>query len=246
MDLTEKLHFEKEFKVASYNSDFQSKATIQSLLQYFQEVAWEHAEILGVGYTYLIRKKLIWVLVRQKIEIYSYPAWQQTIKVITYAKGKERLFWYRDFKITDENEIEMARATSSWLIIDSESKRPYKGDDLLSIKLGNGKGIWEGSLSKLPKPIETKLFFEKKVYYSDLDINKHVNNVKYLEWILDGYNLDFIENNIIKSFEINYLSETTIGDSIQIYSDLDEKTHLHLIKSSKTNKELINTRISWH
>ena len=45
--MTDKLHFEKEFKVASYNSDFQSKATIQSLLQYFQEVAWEHAENAG-------------------------------------------------------------------------------------------------------------------------------------------------------------------------------------------------------
>ena len=108
----------------------------------------------------------------------------------------------RDFEIFDENEKSIAIATSSWLIMDLKSRRPYKGDDLLNLKLGKGDGFWEESLAKLSSPLNGKLFFEKEAAYSDLDINNHVNNVKYLEWILDGYDFEFIKNNqsVFRSF----------------------------------------------
>ncbi len=107
------LSHSKNFNIPFYGIDFNGKATVQTLLQYFQELAWEHAKILDLGMEKLFERNLIWVLARQKVNITKFPAWQDDITVKTWATGTDRLFWNRDFMITDKNDQELARASSS-------------------------------------------------------------------------------------------------------------------------------------
>jgi acyl-ACP thioesterase len=241
----DKLKFEKIFHISSFNSDFSGRASIQSLLQFFQEIAWEHAEKLHVGFSDLIKRNLIWVLIRQKIKILNRPSWQDNIRIITYARGREKLFWYRDFEIKDENKNQIAKATSLWMIIDLDTRKPFKGDDLIGFELGKGKGYWGDSLSKLPKINMGKIDLEKTVAYSDIDLNNHVNNVKYLEWILDSYHLDFLRTHEIDTVELNYISEAAVGEKIKVESKKNDLDHLHSITSSNNNNELFKSRILW-
>jgi len=240
-----KLHLFKEFTIASYNADVHGKATLQALLQFLQEIAWEHAEHLDLGFTKLYKQNLLWVLVRQKIKVAKFPNWPNSVKVKTWATGKDILFWYRDFKIFDSDDSEIAKATSSWMIINLETRRPHRAENLFNIPIEKPDFASETKLGKLPSVKDVTRRYEKEVRYSDLDLNDHVNNVKYLEWVLDSYPLQRYKKNRIESVELNYMAEAIYGDRIFVNSDLIEPFHLHSIKREPDNKELFRAKIDW-
>jgi acyl-ACP thioesterase len=87
------------------------------------------------------------------------------------------------------------------------------------------------------------------VKISDLDINLHTNNVRYLKWVTDSYDLDFILNNIPLSAEINYLAESRINEDICIrISGDNEKSGVynHSVTRVRDNAELCRIRIQWN
>ena len=241
----EKLQYSKEFFIQTSNTDFKGKATIQSLLHLFQEIAWEHAEILGLGFENLFKHNLIWVLSKQKTRIIKCPNWHDKVIVKTWATGKEGFFWNRDFKIMSDQGEELVKAMSSWLIIDIVKRRPYRGDDLFNLKIENPEKTFDYKLGKVPALTKNTKSFDKIVRYSDLDLNNHVNNVKYLEWVLDGYPIEFFEQNILSSVELNFLAEAIYGDEIEIFSEIDSDNYLHSVKRKSDGKELFRTRIEW-
>ena len=240
-----KLSHTLEFQIPTYGADFNGKATIQTLLQCFQEVAWQHAEILDLGFDKLFEQKLIWVLARQRVKIYDFPTWRDKIKVKTWAVGRDKLFWYRDFRITDQNDIELAKAASSWIIINYETRRPFIADESFTIDITNPERAFEEPLSKI-RPLEYSVQdFQKNITYSDLDLNEHVNNVKYIEWILDGYDFGYLKEHKIETVELNYLAEAKVGDSIKTCSQKSKNDHLHNILRESDGKELFRSNIIW-
>ena len=98
---------------------------------------------------------------------------------------------------------------------------------------------------KLPDVESKEKLIEKKVSYSDLDLNNHVNNAKYIEWILDSYPLEKMKTYNINSVELNYMSEALFGEKVSLFSDISEFTHLHSLRNSLNDKELFRSRILW-
>ena len=235
----------KEFSIASYNADFEGKGTLQALLQFLQEIAWEHAEHLDLGFTHLLEQNLVWVLARLKIKIIEFPAWQEKVKVKTWAAGKDNLYWYRDFYIYDANENVIAKATTTWIIINLETRRPHRADKMFNVKIDVDERALDEKLGKLPHVSGEEIKYKKQVSYSDLDLNDHVNNVKYIEWILDSYPLKFYKEHKVDTVEVNFLAEAMYGDDVFVNSDLENLSHLHRIKRESDNKELLKARIDW-
>jgi acyl-ACP thioesterase len=58
-----------------------------------------------------------------------------------------------------------------------------------------------------------------RVVVSDIDMNQHVNSMKYLQWAIDTLSLNEIMNNTIKRMDINYLREALYNQNIQIYNE---------------------------
>jgi len=145
----------------------------------------------------------------------------------------------------------MAAATSSWLIIDQVTKRICRPDNTLEGYRPESAGI-----NSLPRNA-SKLNLEEdnmkpmsqfRVRVSDLDVNLHSNNVKYIKWAVDSYSLDFVMNKIPNSVEINYLAESWFDDGITVMgterSD-DGLSFDHLILRSQDNTALCRIRIAW-
>ncbi len=235
----------KEFSIASYNADFEGKGTLQALMQFLQEIAWEHAEHLDLGFSHLLEQNLVWVLARLKIKVFEFPNWQDKIKVKTWAAGKDNLYWYRDFYIYDANENIIAKATTTWIIINLETRRPHRADKMFNVEIKNKDRAFEEKLGKLPSVNCDEVRYNKKVAYSDLDLNDHVNNVKYIEWILDSYPLPFFKENKIDTIEVNFLAEAMYGDNVFVNSDLENLSHLHSVKREANNKELLKAKMDW-
>jgi acyl-ACP thioesterase len=88
-----------------------------------------------------------------------------------------------------------------------------------------------------------------RIKVSDIDVNLHTNNVQYLKWVCDNYDLDFVMNNFPQSAEINYLAESVFEEEIAIKTSVDKENstfYNHSILRVKDNKELCRVRIAWN
>jgi medium-chain acyl-[acyl-carrier-protein] hydrolase len=248
----ETFQFEKEYRVHVYETGPDGKLSLASLFNYMQDIASDHAEKLGFGRDDLMRDNRFWVLSRMYSEIVRWPLWKDKIIVKTWPNGTDRLFALRNYEVKYPDGKHIAYGTSSWLILDRTTKKVQRPDVALSHFNRNFQP--EGSPLRYSSKLEalnedagnTDIF---KVKISDLDVNLHTNNVRYLQWINDTYDLDFVMKNSPQSAEINYLSESLFNEEIFVQTSADENDERffnHSVFRPADKKELCRIRIGWN
>lgn len=237
---------EKNYQIKSYEVDINARLMPSSVCNYFQEIAWEHAEILKIGYNALQSINRFWVLSRLQIKFYSYPQWTEEVKLITWPKGIDGMFALRDYLMFSAKGEKQIAASSSWLILDTERHRPQRIDspDHPEFKVNETDAYIHAPL-KLSKPDNYRLTFLNTVKYSDIDVNKHVNNVKYIQWALDSISEDLINGELIDEMVVNFMAEASLHDQIQINVLKDSKLiNIGMINTSN-NKELCRVQFQY-
>ena len=236
-----------EYTIRSYEADAQGKATMPLLCRFMQESASNHAEHLGFGISWLAENDFAWFLTRQLVVMDSYPRLGETIQVITWPKGRDRLLWYRDFEILDSSDTVIGKAVTAWLVIDLDRRRPKRTDTLPSLHPPNDV---ESTLPRRPAKIaglsEITRSDSVRVGYRDLDVNEHVNSARYVEWILDGFHAEFHKSHRLEELEVNYLAEALYGDTLSSHrEDTDGQTFLHSLVRDGDGLELFRARTLW-
>ena len=243
--------FEKEYNVHVFETGPDGVLSLTSLFNFMQDIASDHAESLGFGRDDLMKDKRFWALSRMYAEIEQWPKWEDKIILKTWPNGTEKLFALRNYEVRFHDGKIIAQATSSWLVLDYATRRIQRPENALS--------HFKRNFEPAPSPLryasklesadgETVNSEPHKVMVSDLDINQHTNNVRYLNWAYDTYHLDFIMKNSPKSVEINYLSESLFNENvfIQTIVENNEKDFFnHTIFRKDDNKELCRIRIGW-
>ncbi|NIA28463.1 MAG: hypothetical protein GWP06_00955 [Actinobacteria bacterium] len=235
----------EKYRIHSYEVDLRASATLPVLCQFMQESAWRHAENMGFGFSYLKDQDFVWVLARQVVKMNAFPKWGDTIKIETQPLGVEKLLFFREFRLSDENGNSLGYAATAWFIMDLKKRRPKRPDKYFGDHLNKlGLGTFE-------KPARLEAddaldYSEKiKVSYSDLDVNEHVNNVRYLGWMLDALPLDFLKSHFIREMEINYLAEAQYGEDLQVgYCEHEELLLTHAVRNGQ-EKTLCRARTKW-
>ncbi|MBP6364973.1 MAG: hypothetical protein KA300_02555, partial [Bacteroidales bacterium] len=156
---------QETYKIKSYEADLNAALKPQSMMLMMQELANLHADALGFGYDNLMEKGIIWVLSRSHVIFRRVPKWREEVYFKTWHKGSDKLFGLRDFIMTGEGGEEIATATTSWLIIGTESRRLQRieqhiGNDHPSVNLVNAI---EKPAPKLISPPELKLYRSRVV-----------------------------------------------------------------------------------
>ena len=247
----ELLQFEKEYRIHVYETGPDGKLNLYSLFNYMQDIASDHAIKLGFGRDDLMRDNRFWVLSRIYVVVNKWPLWEESIILRTWPNGTDKLFALRNYEVRYPDGRPIASGTSSWLILDQTTKKVQRPDSILS--------QYNSDLHTDASPVRyaTKInpsdeigikspLFRIKV--SDLDVNLHTNNVRYLKWVCDTYNLDFIMNNNPQSAEINYLAESKFDEEIMIRTSVEndeDSSYNHSIFRTNDNKELCRIRIEW-
>lgn len=229
-----------DFIVKSYHTDQNGKLTLPTILHFLQECAWDNARANNFGFEDLEKQNAFWVLSKIYLEIDEYPNWKDEIQIKTWPKGIDGLFAIRDFQILRNNKV-IGNATSYWLILDKLNGRPKR---LENFNFLHDNFLKESAISqklgKVSINSTAAIKDRRKVYSSDLDINKHVNNATYVRWILDSY---FSENKeLIKEFEINFLNELKLNDEFTVNSILDEEEKFYILKDTR-DKEICRARL---
>ena len=150
----------------------------------------------------------------------------------------------------DSTEEIICRGTSAWLLLDSKSKRPRILPELFpDIKMNDSID----ALSNLPKKIipssELKSIYKTQIRYSDIDLNQHANNAKYIELMLDCFDKQFHKENTIKSLTVSFNAESKFGDEIQLFKGVEnENPVMHYIqaKNETSDKIVFQSIVEWN
>ena len=176
------------FTVRSYEAGIDNHVTLPTLCNYMQEAAGISAANLGWGIRALQDEGLTWMLSRLRVSVARYVPWGETVTVRTWPSGmKGRLIAKRCFLGLDKTGAELFRASSEWLYVDMAAQKIAKLPETFAEIVPPGTPDVElpdigGKFAHLPS-VEGGVDILTR--HSDLDFNDHVNNVHYVEWMLE-------------------------------------------------------------
>lgn len=205
--------------IACYEADANKVMRPTAMLDMMQEAANANATELGFGYDEMMAANTAWVLSRIHVRFRRYPKWRDAVNLKTWHKGVAKLFYLRDFILSDADGETLAEATSSWLIIDMNTRRLVRNSDLASSpeKCTKDDAIAEpADKVVVPVDIEPELVRKHPVTWSEIDTNGHVNNVNYVIWAIDAVKTEDIRERQVKELLINYDAEVMPGDVVKI------------------------------
>ena len=224
--------FEQEYRIHYYEIDYRKKALITSLMNYLDDVAMCQSEKLGVGVDYLKERNIAWMLYKWDIKIHKYPVYGDSVKVRTLPHSFKKFYAYRLFDILNLQGEKLVSANSAWLLINTSKKRPIKitKDMYRAYHIQSAEPL---EMEEIKQPSSIDVEKEFHVRYSDIDTNRHVNNVKYAAWAIETLPLDIVLNYTLANLKVTYKKETTYGKTIkaltQVLNHSDNITCLHSI-----------------
>lgn len=212
----------EERKISWHEIDLRQHLRPYNFMNMAQEIANVHAALLKFGYDELITENNVWVLSRIKVRFIKFPKWRDKVTLRTWHKGTAvSIMGLRDFDLLDENGETAVAATSSWLIMNLETRKIARQDSMEICRDAFSQARLVDALGKpcgkIREPEDKKHISAHKVLYSDVDFNMHANNAKYIQWIMDCLDIEFIKTYSVKEFQINYINESKLGEEIRIF-----------------------------
>ncbi|KAB0664497.1 acyl-ACP thioesterase [Oryzomonas japonica] len=242
--------FLKDFPVRYHELDSCGNLRVATLLNYLQDTAGMHAALLGVSLADLQKLGLTWVLSRIHLLVERYPRAGETVTLRTWPATRQGLFTCREFELCDRHGACVARATTSWAVMNVTTRRPVRLEgNLPPYPLVPQRSIDDDFAPLPPFPVAATTEMGFRVLRSDLDMNHHVNNTIYAGWALEAVP-DAVAAGSLTELEIAFRAEVRHGDSIMsrcAVTDTGPATCcLHQIASRRDGKELARLRTRWN
>lgn len=200
--------YSESFLLRSYQADVTDHLRPGALLEMMQEMAGAHAELLGVGHSMTIQHGLAWVLTRVEVRMKRYPRSHETLQIETFPMPNRRWFFPRYFIFRDAQGEEIGCAGSMWTLLDIHERKMAKPGPVLPLMPDNsdltapmGMPCTVEEIAAAPSERE------QAPLYTDLDVNGHVNNTRYLDWCCNALGVDVMKAHELRSFALNFHHE---------------------------------------
>ena len=237
--------WKEERLIESFDVDILGRLRPQTLFAYLLNSAWNHARGTDYGQDELSARNLMWVLIKVQILITRLPTWGEHITIETWGKRAVRIYALRDFTIASAGE-KLVSATSSWMVLDRTSGRPQRFDRKLgSFPWHPGNDEMETNLEKVQELKNSKELARFRVLFSDIDMNRHVNSARYLQWMVDSHPYEHLLATEPRSIELSFLSEALPNDEVMVLSEDAEDQELCSVRRTADRKELCRARFEW-
>lgn len=244
-----------EFLAEPFHCDFSQRLFMGHLGNHLLNAADFHSTERDFGMNYLNTINKTWVLSRLAIEMNEMPRQYAKFSVETWVESAMKYFTNRNFRIASpDGGKAYGYGRSVWAMIDTQTRLPQN-----ILEVHNGKiSDWIESEKECPiaKSSRVKMGDDAEyvrtidTYYSDVDVNGHVNSVKYIEHILDIFGIDWYRSHDIRRFEIAYVAESHQGDRLSLYKEQTAPNDYN-IRMEKTQEgsiqsvEVCRSRISF-
>jgi acyl-CoA thioesterase FadM len=234
------------FPVRTYDADSTGRAGIRAIADYFQEAASGHARTLGFPAERLRAEQLAWVLARLQITVNRFPPAGETVTAVTWPAAHERHMAYRCYELYTQDGELLAAGTSAWVTIHLADRSMVPLPDFIRDGYPQDNPPCRPFETRtLPRLREEAAGVRIRTRRADLDINGHVNNGHYLQWLLECMPCD--RQNELRAMDISFRAECFADTEIVSARGAltGEHTVLHCIRTADDAKELCRARSRW-
>lgn len=219
--------YQQQFPVSDIFVDRYGRLKSSAILYFAQEVAGQHCLELGTDYDTLAKRNLFWAVTRHKVQISRLPRRGETITTETWPMPTTRVAYPRAMAAYDEQGKLLFQSVSLWVLMDMNTRSMVlPGKSNITVD-----GILRGTELESPQSLMPKTAAcscDRKVTYSCLDRNGHMNNTHYLDWVDDLLSSDFHGTHTPKGFTLCYLNEAREEQEIHLDWELSEDNILQV------------------
>ncbi len=213
--------WEAKYAVNTLLLNSQGRMGLYALLNVLQDAAWIHADSLGLGYSFAKIHGIYWALIRQRVQMHKWVGLGERLTIKTWTYPANNNNFHREFLIYDSKGEEIGRSRSVWVTVSALTKKSVSHEQVLGVHDFDWESILHREsldldVSKINLPNDFVIMEKFRVRNSDIDINDHVNNTNYARWILDAIPRAWHSQHLLKEYEVNFIAETRLGDSVQI------------------------------
>lgn len=237
-----------EFMAEPFHCDFSHRLFMGHLGNHLLNAADFHSSHRGFGMPYLNPIHKTWVLSRLAIDMDEMPQQYSRFCVETWVESAMRYFTNRNFRIVDEADDThvYGYGRSVWAMIDTDTRQPQ---NIIDIRDGEIMRYVDadrlcpiGKLSRVQISRDAELVRTIDTHYSDVDVNGHINSIKYIEHVLDLFSLDYYKECAIKRVDVAYVAESYYGDKLSFYME-HVAEHDYLVRITKHGNEGDETEV---
>ena len=225
------------FVAEPFHVDFNGRLTMGVLGNHLLNCAGFHASDRGFGIATLNEDNYTWVLSRLAIELDEMPYQYEEFSVQTWVENVYRLFTDRNFAVINKDGKKIGYARSVWAMINLNTRKPA---DLLTLHGGSIVDYVCDEPCPIEKPSRIKVTTKEPLAtitakYRDIDINGHVNSIRYIEHILDLFPIELYKTKHIRRFEMAYVAESYYGDQLSFFQEevLENEYHIEVKKNGE-------------
>lgn len=197
-----------------------------ALLVDTQELAEVHAASFGLSRVSLVENGMAWILYRQRIVMHRYPTFGDRVTITTWPGAIEGPLFPRHYLLEAEDGTRLAELSTSWILMNIQTRRPMRPSALPGSVPANLTREAPMPLPGMLRVAGAEPLLERTVRYSDVDVNGHMNNTKYIDWICDALDLDTLQRRGLAEWQLNYISEAKPGETLQLSSREDGESIL--------------------
>lgn len=235
--------YSEEIKIRGHYTDLQGRLIVKSLCDLFNDVANGQTLLLGFDVPTLNAQGLTWMLHKLHIVVNRLPREGETVTLETWPSGIDRLFALRDFCMyAGEGEV-LLRATSEWMVIDVNRRRPVRLPACVTDNAASCVDVvrdiaFELDTKKMPEEYENARHFTAT--YDNIDFNKHVTQASYVRWVTNSLSYDFLKEHELRELEIVYehevLPDSNVNAENHVTGDDTEVRVYHRVRNEAGDK----------
>lgn len=205
-----------KYRVEPQDVDFTLRASTSAIVNYMLNVAGCDAHNKGFGVEVLQSSSLTWVLMRLGVEVYERPEQYEEVEIDTWISDFNRLASTRNFRMRIGDRV-VASGVSLWCVLNIETRE--------SVDMSMMKQAHDEFIVAEPSPIATPMRLRavavensvsRPVVYSDIDFNRHVNTLRFIDMIFDTMPLEEFEHRDAIRLDVNFLAEARYGEVISV------------------------------
>ncbi len=237
-----------EFMAEPFHCDFSQRLFMGHLGNHMLNAADFHSTDRGFGMRYLMTIQRSWVLSRLAIEMEEMPKMYTKFNVETWVESAMRFFTNRNFRVVSEDDQKVyGYGRSIWAMIDTETRQPCNlldiNDGALTEWVETDKQNPMEKLSRVKMGDQAQRVRSLETGYSDVDINGHINSVKYIEHVLDLWDLEWYKQYRIKRFDVAYVAEAHQGDILSFYMEPAEENSFCVRICKDETTEVLRSKV---
>ena len=216
----------------AHDVDCADRWKLSSVFSNTQEIAnWDcknyHCDWISLRDNY----DVCFVLTRMKVKMYLYPHSSDVVRLSTWPDARTRMIWTRYFRFeTEDQKQTVGEAVSQWVLINRTTRALVKPSEVNAVMPDTGHLPIPFSLNRGEFDFTPDRTVERIPVYSDMDYNGHVNNARYIEWIMDLFPLEHFYGHRVAEMDIKYEQEIKYGGKVLLDFKYEEENHKFFVR----------------